>query len=161
MVTVHYQDCTGCGDCVSVCPNDAIILQNSVATIDQALCEECWACVDTCPEGAIQTADEEPDFVKTIVIPDSLPAERPPVDTRVVPSTWRSVVLPAVGSVLLWAGQEALPRLANTMLRSFDRSINTINQNFESSNSKNYNRRSSKNGRGKKRRQHQRRNRRS
>jgi len=153
MVTVRYKDCTGCGDCVSVCPNDAIILQNAVATIDQALCEGCCACVDACPEGAILTADEEPEIVKTVVIPNSLPAERPPIDTRIAPRSWRSLILPTVSSVLLWTGQEVLPRLANAALRSFDRRTNTIDQDLKGSESKVYTRHSPMNVRGQRRRQ--------
>lgn len=161
MVSVRYQDCTGCGDCVSVCPNDAIIIQNSVATIDHAVCDGCCACIDACPEGAIQSAEEEPGMIKTVVIAENLPTVQPQVDTRVEPRSLRSMVLPTISSVLLWTGKELLPRLADAAFRSLDsRKTNNI-QNQRSSNTQRNNRRSPMNGRGQRRRQHQRRNRRS
>ena len=161
MVTIRYQDCTGCGDCVSVCPNDAIIIQNGVAAIDQAICAGCCTCVDACPEGAIFAAAEEPEIVKTVVLTDNFPAVHPQVETRVEQRSWQTMVLPTVSSFLLWTGKEVLPRLADAAFRSIDSRTKTNNQDLQSSNSQSDNRRSQMNGRGKRRRQRQRRNRRS
>lgn len=45
--------CTGCGQCVEVCPPEAISLQDETAQIEHDLCEECGFCVAECPVGAI------------------------------------------------------------------------------------------------------------
>jgi ferredoxin len=51
--TVDIEKCTGCDNCVQVCPLEAIQLQDSVAVIDEDTCTECGLCVDECPSGAI------------------------------------------------------------------------------------------------------------
>ncbi|MFC1582102.1 FAD-dependent oxidoreductase [Planctomycetota bacterium] len=47
--------CTGCGQCVQVCPYDAITLhaQTGLATVDTALCRGCGTCAGTCRVQAI------------------------------------------------------------------------------------------------------------
>ncbi len=41
--------CLGFGDCVKVCPENAISIQNGVAVVDQKLCIGCGLCAKTCP----------------------------------------------------------------------------------------------------------------
>ncbi len=45
--------CLGFGDCVSVCPQNAIKIENGVAQIDKKLCIGCGLCVKTCPKHLI------------------------------------------------------------------------------------------------------------
>ncbi|HBT75339.1 MAG TPA: ferredoxin [Planctomycetaceae bacterium] len=53
-VVVTSETCTGCGECVSSCPLDAISLkEDGKAYIDPNTCGECGACVDVCPVSAI------------------------------------------------------------------------------------------------------------
>jgi len=52
MVTVKADDCVGCGNCVDVCPENAIKCDD-VAVIDAKLCVDCGACIDECPADAI------------------------------------------------------------------------------------------------------------
>ena len=49
---VDEQKCTGCGECVDVCPVEAIKIENGKASISDD-CIECGACEATCPVGAI------------------------------------------------------------------------------------------------------------
>jgi ferredoxin len=49
---VDVGKCTGCGDCVEVCPTESITLEKDKAVIDDD-CSECGACVDECPNEAI------------------------------------------------------------------------------------------------------------
>lgn len=42
--------CTGCGECVSVCPTAAI--SDDCREVDASKCIKCCACVKSCPEGA-------------------------------------------------------------------------------------------------------------
>lgn len=50
---VIVEKCNGNGECVEVCPLDAITIENNVAVVDQDTCGDCGACVDVCPNEAI------------------------------------------------------------------------------------------------------------
>ncbi len=51
---IDSSSCSGCADCVRVCPNDAIYLDASgKASIDQSKCTKCGKCVTACPNSAI------------------------------------------------------------------------------------------------------------
>jgi ferredoxin len=52
-LTVLKDKCTGCGDCVKVCPVEAIKLKDGKAVIDAGDCIECDACIEECPAEAI------------------------------------------------------------------------------------------------------------
>ena len=57
--------CLGYGDCVAVCPRDAIrITERGVAEIDPQKCIGCGLCARTCPNHIIHLV---PDTVKTVV----------------------------------------------------------------------------------------------
>ena len=66
--TLYYIDpdeCTGCGDCIDECPEDAIEGKDGfIHMIDQDLCEQCGKCVSACDEGCIKTADKLPKLPK-------------------------------------------------------------------------------------------------
>ena len=49
---VDSEKCTGCGNCVEVCPVEAIEL-NDVAKVDEETCVYCGACISECPVDAI------------------------------------------------------------------------------------------------------------
>jgi len=51
--------CIGCGACKKVCPEDAIIVENNLATIVYDKCTECGLCVEKCPTDAIEGALKE------------------------------------------------------------------------------------------------------
>jgi len=54
MIFIDEDKCTGCGDCLEVCPEKgAIVLQEDKAVINQDLCTSCAACLPACAEGAI------------------------------------------------------------------------------------------------------------
>ena len=46
--------CIGFGDCVSVCPYQAIYLADGIAHIDSSRCKACGLCVRTCPKELIE-----------------------------------------------------------------------------------------------------------
>lgn len=56
--------CIGLGDCVKVCPQDAICLQNGIAHIDTRKCIGCGLCARACPRGII---DIIPDVERVLV----------------------------------------------------------------------------------------------
>jgi len=104
---VQADKCTGCGDCVAVCPTGAIRLVANVATIAQEKCTGCEACLTACPNGAIVAVEK----------PLAAPAVRPVpevISVRPQPSPipWSAKVWPAVGTALAVLGREIVPRVA-------------------------------------------------
>lgn len=45
--------CLGKGDCLSVCPSNAICIENGIAHVNTRLCAGCGMCVKECPQGII------------------------------------------------------------------------------------------------------------
>jgi len=45
--------CDGCGECVEVCPESAITLDEGKPVINEVLCTGCGACIPACPRGAL------------------------------------------------------------------------------------------------------------
>ena len=61
MIFVDEDKCTGCGDCLEVCPEEgAIVLQEDKAVINHELCNSCAECVTACPESAIYEVEAAP-----------------------------------------------------------------------------------------------------
>lgn len=86
MIVIDEARCTGCGVCLSLCPQEAIVLEAERAEIRQELCSGCGICASACPQGAIQEAD--------LVPVTRLPA-RPEREPAVEVSSGRSVRVPA------------------------------------------------------------------
>ncbi len=57
-VIVDIEKCTGCEQCISSCPFDAIVIQEGKAFINE-YCQVCMNCLNVCPEGAIIEVKEE------------------------------------------------------------------------------------------------------
>ena len=154
MIFVNIDFCNGCGECVSVCPNGAMILKDNLAFIDQELCQECEVCVDSCPKGAILVAESAPIDSEIIRVP----AELPIVSEQPRYTSIQNAVLPAIGSALMWTGREVIPRLANLAINYLEQRLQSSPSEFTHQNIKRRNRRpSGQRGKGRRRRQHQRR----
>jgi Fe-S-cluster-containing hydrogenase component 2 len=51
---VNRELCTGCGQCVNICPMEAILLDDEkIAVVDSNSCIDSGNCVDICPVEAI------------------------------------------------------------------------------------------------------------
>lgn len=50
---VDKSKCTGCGECISSCPLDAIAMNGGLAVVDPGACGDCGACIDVCPVQAL------------------------------------------------------------------------------------------------------------
>ena len=51
-IKIDKEKCTGCGDCVDVCPVEAISVENGKVVISEE-CVDCGACVSTCKNEAL------------------------------------------------------------------------------------------------------------
>lgn len=58
-IKVNKDKCTGCQECLSSCPYDAIEMKEGKAFINE-YCQICRICIDVCPEGAITESEERP-----------------------------------------------------------------------------------------------------
>jgi NAD-dependent dihydropyrimidine dehydrogenase PreA subunit len=55
MITVNPRACTGCRDCVKVCPHAVLAMhQKKVVMLAEERCIECGACQLNCHHGAIE-----------------------------------------------------------------------------------------------------------
>jgi len=128
MMYMDETRCTGCGECVEVCPTDAIHLEKGVAVIDQAECSECEVCLGACPEGAILSVSEpvaeEAGLPAVRPVPEVIRIRVPPLAERraseVATVPWRARVLPVVGAALAYVGRE-LPRIVPAVLDALER----------------------------------------
>ena len=50
--------CIGLGDCAAACPNNAIIINDGVATVISTLCSGCGLCAKTCPHNTIRMIED-------------------------------------------------------------------------------------------------------
>ena len=50
--------CLGFGDCLTVCPSDAICIEKGLARINHRLCSGCGLCVKTCPKNVISMEND-------------------------------------------------------------------------------------------------------
>lgn len=121
MVYMNDSACNGCEECVDVCPNGALIFQNNRAFTDQELCQGCEVCLDACPRGAILSGDRVPASQEIIYVSDVDHRQVTPQFEREEPETLRKVLLPAMGSLVLWMGREFVPRIADAALAYLDR----------------------------------------
>ncbi|MBN1889414.1 MAG: 4Fe-4S binding protein [Thermoflexales bacterium] len=123
MVYVNESLCTGCGECVDVCPSGAIRVVGSLAHIDQDLCQECQACVTACPNRAILVVQEVERAGQSIMVQMPSGASAPsrrgaPLAVTALP---RTGLWPAVGAALAFVGREIIPRAAWALLDAWDR----------------------------------------
>lgn len=57
-IIINKEECEGCGTCVSICPNSAIVLEevdeSIIAEVVSELCDECGECIEFCLRGLIK-----------------------------------------------------------------------------------------------------------
>ena len=58
-ILVDRHKCHGSGECVKLCPRDAISLIDGVATVDESKCDFDGICIPACPHEAIGFSEEK------------------------------------------------------------------------------------------------------
>ena len=54
MVEVDKDKCTGCEECINICPQEVFDLVDGKSEPTRAdECVDCQSCVEACPEGAV------------------------------------------------------------------------------------------------------------
>ncbi len=54
-IVVDHDKCDGCGECISVCPEDVFELndEGKAEPVNMENCSVCCSCVESCPNEAI------------------------------------------------------------------------------------------------------------
>jgi pyruvate formate lyase activating enzyme len=55
----RHKKCVGCGECVKICPDQALSLTRKNLTIIRESCSLCGACAKNCPSGALEIIGKE------------------------------------------------------------------------------------------------------
>lgn len=60
IIKINEEKCTGCGDCVTGCPEGALqVIDGKARLISDLFCDGLGACIGTCPQGAIEIEQRE------------------------------------------------------------------------------------------------------
>ena len=58
--TIVQDDCSGCGTCVEVCPNNVLeLVDDKAEAVNDDDCTGCATCMEECPMGAITEIEED------------------------------------------------------------------------------------------------------
>jgi ferredoxin len=123
-VRVDVARCTGCGACVEVCPTGAICLVEGetgrYAKVDLGECRGCEACVEACPEGAI-VSEVGPTIEGELVQEEArlVPVEPQHREVRLAQPVPKALMW--LGTALVFAAREIVPRVAVSLLDAWDR----------------------------------------
>jgi Fe-S-cluster-containing hydrogenase component 2 len=58
-IIVDPKKCRTSGECMLICPENAISILDGVATIDESKCDLDGICIPACPNGAINYSEKE------------------------------------------------------------------------------------------------------
>lgn len=59
IASLKEEECSGCGDCVEMCPMDALALDGDVVALKLERCIGCGLCVSACPTAALRLQPRE------------------------------------------------------------------------------------------------------
>jgi ferredoxin len=60
IIQINEEKCTGCGDCITGCPEGALqVIDGKARLISDLFCDGLGACIGNCPEGAIEVESRE------------------------------------------------------------------------------------------------------
>ncbi len=75
IITIDADKCTGCGDCITGCPEGAIqLIDGKARLVSDLFCDGLGACIGTCPEGAISIEKREAEpYSEELVLDNIIP----------------------------------------------------------------------------------------
>lgn len=60
IIKINEEKCTGCGDCITGCPEGALqVIDGKARLISDLFCDGLGACIGNCPQGAIEVEQRE------------------------------------------------------------------------------------------------------
>ncbi|MBS7621862.1 hydrogenase iron-sulfur subunit, partial [Candidatus Bathyarchaeota archaeon] len=74
--------CNGCGECIKICPVNAITMQDGKAKIDPFQCTGCGACIPICPQEAIDFKNSTSRQIKATI--RGVLADKTPEEIRII-----------------------------------------------------------------------------
>jgi len=122
MIQINESLCSGCGVCVSACPQLAIFLIKWQAQIELQRCNECRdipeaqekLCVEACPNRALRWVEEKIDQGEVVVVPHEqklVPTELAISEENQRLGQRHSEVMPRLGNVFKQVGEELIKEL--------------------------------------------------
>jgi NAD-dependent dihydropyrimidine dehydrogenase PreA subunit len=69
MITIDNSKCTLCKQCVSVCHDYCIKIEDNILMIDRALCDSCTQCIAICPQQALSWNNNRPVTINEALLP--------------------------------------------------------------------------------------------
>jgi len=116
-IFINKELCDGCGECVEICPSEAIFMVDGKVRIDELLCTSCETCISLCPKKAIQKMSI-PEPIVHISTTSRLPAQdlrvSEPMISAVVASDPKPVsFIDKLGVALFALGREVLPYIGD------------------------------------------------
>ncbi len=56
---IEEAECTGCGLCIEVCPNEVLDLEEGIAVVvNEEACDGCGLCAEECPMSIIEVEED-------------------------------------------------------------------------------------------------------
>jgi NAD-dependent dihydropyrimidine dehydrogenase PreA subunit len=119
---VNQDLCTGCGECVDVCPEDAIRIISASAVIQPDACTECGKCADICPNGAIVSQ-----ALTRIQEPALIAQNNPEIQIIESDKGMMPARTPWAYNALAFIGRELAPRMMDIILQRIEQRIAPVN----------------------------------
>jgi dissimilatory sulfite reductase (desulfoviridin) alpha/beta subunit len=94
--------CTGCGTCVSYCPEQAVTIRNGICVLDPSKCDLCGLCIRSCPYRLIRSEDRH-----YLVLVGGMSGRHPKVGRELVRVDSSEKVVGVVDRVVYWIYRRA------------------------------------------------------
>lgn len=114
MMWVDLDRCSGCGECLEVCPVEAIALVGGKAAIDQETCLLCGACQAACPQEAISETRLSVLQTQKALQPVRAPEAPAPFVQTGGRFSWAA-------PLVAYIGREIIPLAADALIAALDR----------------------------------------
>lgn len=59
MLQINKELCTGCGQCIDMCPFGALTIQDNKAVVEESMCRLCGVCMNACVFSAMSMQESQ------------------------------------------------------------------------------------------------------